>query len=277
MSFAAVFCLLAICCFTPGFYFVRRLRWSPLEKLCGSVGLSLILLYLAAWAIYCARPPGGAAAYFVVTAVLGLTLLAAAIPWSRAAAIILLAGCAVDFSLGIFLQARIESLENTPRRTVFTVAFNPADGSPVPGKPAPYSLTVQTFGNWYAKHSYEIGARWVRDSSQRGPAGPGIAPFRALVRDRFQAGMADDTLFWHGWFTRHGNAMRRLGDLAAGWLDRDLNIPAGALVVLFAGLMWVMARTALRAVAPPGKTLARYTQTGEGDAGQLRGIEPPLG
>ncbi|MGH9674296.1 MAG: hypothetical protein ACRD44_14035 [Bryobacteraceae bacterium] len=45
--------LLAVCCFTPGFFFVRRLRWSPLEKLCGSVALSLILVYLAAWGIYC--------------------------------------------------------------------------------------------------------------------------------------------------------------------------------------------------------------------------------
>src|SRR6516162_1381989 len=47
---------LIICSFTPGFFFIRRLRWTPLEKLCGSVGLSLILLYLAAWAIYCFGP-----------------------------------------------------------------------------------------------------------------------------------------------------------------------------------------------------------------------------
>jgi hypothetical protein len=217
------------------------------------------------------NPFGAAHLTLLPMEVLGLALLAAAFPWSRAAAIILLAGCAVDFSLGIFLQARIESLENTPRRTVFTVAFNPADGAPVPGRPTPYSLSPQAFGNWYAKHSYEIGARWLHDSSQRGPADPGIAPFEALVRGRFQTGMADDALFWHGWFSRHGNAMRHLGDLAAGWLDRGLNIPAGALIALFAGQMWVMAGTALRAIAPPGKTLARYAPTGEG------GIEPPLG
>jgi hypothetical protein len=217
------------------------------------------------------NPFGAAHLTLLPMEVLGLALLAAAFPWSRAAAIILLAGCAVDFSLGIFLQARIESLENTPRRTVFTVAFNPADGAPVPGRPTPYSLSPQAFGNWYAKHSYEIGARWLHDSSQRGPADPGIAPFEALVRGRFQTGMADDALFWHGWFSRHGNAMRHLGDLAAGWLDRGLNIPAGALIALFAGLMWVMAGTALRVIAPPGKRLARYAPTGEG------GIEPPLG
>src|SRR5580698_2912075 len=50
--------LLSVCSFAPGFFFVRKLRWNPLEKLCGSIGLSLILLYLASWAIYCAGPRG---------------------------------------------------------------------------------------------------------------------------------------------------------------------------------------------------------------------------
>jgi hypothetical protein len=53
---ALLLALLIVCSFTPGFFFVRRLRWTPLEKLCGSVGLSLILVYLAAWGIYCFGP-----------------------------------------------------------------------------------------------------------------------------------------------------------------------------------------------------------------------------
>jgi hypothetical protein len=48
--------LLVVCCFAPGFYFVRRLPWTPLEKLCGSIGLSIILLYLAMWGIFCFGP-----------------------------------------------------------------------------------------------------------------------------------------------------------------------------------------------------------------------------
>src|ERR1017187_7183293 len=57
--------LLVVCSFAPGFLFVRRLRWSGLEKLCGSIALSLVLLWLAAWGIYVfARP----AAYFVLAA-----------------------------------------------------------------------------------------------------------------------------------------------------------------------------------------------------------------
>ena len=77
MSFVLVLCLLAICGFAPGFFFLRRLRWSPMEKLCGSIGLSLALLYLASWAIYLAHPPGGPAAWFLVSAVCAAAAIAA--------------------------------------------------------------------------------------------------------------------------------------------------------------------------------------------------------
>ena len=36
--------ILFVCCFAPGFFFVRRLHWSAMEKLSGSVGLSFILV-----------------------------------------------------------------------------------------------------------------------------------------------------------------------------------------------------------------------------------------
>src|ERR1035438_9742679 len=52
--------LLPVCSFAPGFFFVRKLRWNPLEKLCGSIGLSLILLYLVSWGIYCVCARGDA-------------------------------------------------------------------------------------------------------------------------------------------------------------------------------------------------------------------------
>ena len=51
--------LLALCGFAPGFYLLRRLRWSPMEKLCGSVGLSLALLYLASWLVFWLGPSDG--------------------------------------------------------------------------------------------------------------------------------------------------------------------------------------------------------------------------
>src|SRR5450759_21096 len=67
--------LLVVCSFAPGFLFVRRLRWSGLEKLCGSVALSLVLLWLAAWGIYIFAQP---AAYFGLAAVCGVAGIAVA-------------------------------------------------------------------------------------------------------------------------------------------------------------------------------------------------------
>ena len=52
LQVALVLALLLVCAFTPGFFFVRRLPWSPMEKLCGSIGLSLLLLYLVSWEYY---------------------------------------------------------------------------------------------------------------------------------------------------------------------------------------------------------------------------------
>jgi hypothetical protein len=48
--------LLFVCTFTPGFFWVRRFRLNPMEKLCGAIGVSLILLYSVAWACACFAP-----------------------------------------------------------------------------------------------------------------------------------------------------------------------------------------------------------------------------
>jgi hypothetical protein len=45
--------LVPIVCFAPGFLIVRHARrWNPLEKLTASLGASIVLIYLAAFAIY---------------------------------------------------------------------------------------------------------------------------------------------------------------------------------------------------------------------------------
>ncbi len=68
--------LLVICSFVPGFFFVRRLRWTPLEKLCGSIGLSMALVYLAAWTIYCFGPGNSRSAFAVIAlAIVGQAFL----------------------------------------------------------------------------------------------------------------------------------------------------------------------------------------------------------
>src|SRR6202140_381814 len=50
--------LLVVCGFPAGFFLTRNLRWSPMEKLCGSIGASYGLLYLAFGTIYQLTPVG---------------------------------------------------------------------------------------------------------------------------------------------------------------------------------------------------------------------------
>lgn len=52
MRFLLLLLLLSVCSVGPGLFFARRLRLDPLEKLSVSVGLSLVLVYLASFATY---------------------------------------------------------------------------------------------------------------------------------------------------------------------------------------------------------------------------------
>jgi hypothetical protein len=76
--------LLSLCCFAPGFLLVRRLRWSGLEKLCGAIALSLILLWLAVWGVYVLAPGAQPGAYYAIAA---LCAAAGAIAWRDARAL----------------------------------------------------------------------------------------------------------------------------------------------------------------------------------------------
>ena len=50
--------LLVVSGFPAGFFLTRNLRWSPMEKLCGSIGASYGLLYLVFGIIYLLTPTG---------------------------------------------------------------------------------------------------------------------------------------------------------------------------------------------------------------------------
>jgi hypothetical protein len=71
----ALLALLAVTSFAPGLLVVRRLRWSPPEKLVGAVALSLVLVWLAAFGIYVLGLPRWS--HLVVTALAGVSLVAA--------------------------------------------------------------------------------------------------------------------------------------------------------------------------------------------------------
>ncbi len=52
---------------------------------------------------------------------LGITMLAAAFPWRRGLAVMIVAGCVFDFALGIFLHRRVQHLDNLQEKQ-----FSPA-------------------------------------------------------------------------------------------------------------------------------------------------------
>jgi len=70
----ALVALLVATSFAPGFLLVRRLRWSPPEKLVGAVGLSLPLVWLAAFGIHVLGLPRWS--HLVVSALAGASLVA---------------------------------------------------------------------------------------------------------------------------------------------------------------------------------------------------------
>ena len=65
----------------PGLIFLRKLRWSPLEKIAGSIALSLTLLGGLTFAVYWTGLPS--ASYFAVTVIAGALTLAALPDWRR--------------------------------------------------------------------------------------------------------------------------------------------------------------------------------------------------
>jgi hypothetical protein len=68
--------ILAIVSVGPGLLVTRHLRWGPTERLCGAVGASLLLLYLAGFGLYALDAPSSSAWW--LTGLCAVALLAAA-------------------------------------------------------------------------------------------------------------------------------------------------------------------------------------------------------
>ena len=80
---------------------------------------------------------------------LGLTLLAARFTSGRRIALLLVTGCAIDFSLGVLLEARIEHLENTPDPAVLRarIQINGIRMDIAPAAPTTLARTASEIGS----------------------------------------------------------------------------------------------------------------------------------
>ncbi len=188
--------------------------------------------------------------------VLGLTLLAAQFTtrstWSPLVAWLIVAGCAIDFSLGVFLQARIEHLENTAGKTVFA-GLNFRNGTFDIATPVPDSLSSIAWGNWYRKHQYALSEQWLRELAGFRPNDPAVEPSKAAVLPTIEQAVRDDEKFWHGWYRRHGGEIEFFGDHFGSSDATSVLLAVGAL-----GLLWKLSRHVPKAPPKPSpKPLAR--------------------
>ena len=163
--------------------------------------------------------------------ILGLSLLAATFPLRRALWTLVVAGCLIDFSLGIFLHVHLEGLENSPQKQIFR-GLNVVVGK----QPNPVltqdSLSGTAWGNWILKHQYAQLAELSRLPNADG----------AFSQAEMQKSLEDDELYWHGWYSRHNGAIEFLGDHAAGDSGMGTKVLPCLLVVLALGLAGSLAR-----------------------------------
>jgi hypothetical protein len=207
--------------------------WRVLIPMCVVVGVGVVG----------ERSPYGAAHLTLIPLeILGLSLVAAAFPWRRAAAIAVVAGCMVDFSLGVFLQARVEALENTPRQTVFTAILNPQYGGFQTGSPTRDGLSESAWENWFFKHRFTLCRRLLDRLAAYQPADAADREVASRAQGQLQRNLSEDTQYWRGWWGRHDYALAFLGDDVAGESGEGAVIPQAALVILFLALMGALVR-----------------------------------
>jgi hypothetical protein len=142
---------------------------------------------------------------------LGLTLLSARFFSRRLVAWLIIAGCAIDFSLGIFFHVRIQHLENAAGHTYFT-GLSYSRGQFAIGTPGPESLNVSAWRNWLGKHQMAYSEKWLASGESYRPGDPAVEATRADLRAAIAEQLKEDDTLWHGWYARHGGEITLLGD-----------------------------------------------------------------
>ena len=112
---------------------------------------------------------------------LGLTLLSAHVLKSRTIAILVIAGCAIDFGAGVLFHARVQHLDNTADHTYFT-GLSVGQGQFQIGAPGPESLNQAAWRNWMAKHLLTLCSTWLAQGEGYLPGDPAVEPARVELR-----------------------------------------------------------------------------------------------
>ena len=165
---------------------------------------------------------------------LGLTWLAQLYSSRRILAYVILIGMLVDFPLGVFLQARVENLDNSAQRVYFS-GLSFTNGRFVLGEPSQESLTTFAWLNWLQKHKYALCRQWLTEMDRQREDGPESSRAVAEMRAHLQVMLNEDASLWQGWYARHGGSILFFGDhFGRAWP------PAGLLLALSVGLLWML-------------------------------------
>jgi hypothetical protein len=166
---------------------------------------------------------------------LGLAYLAIAAPHlRRIAATALILGCAVDFAFGVFLQARVENIENTAEQEAFALDFSSVKLTPVS-----YVLNSVAWYNWYYKHLLSACENGVDKAAQTGIVSATEA--RAVSGECRE----NDVEKFGGWYSRHNGEITFLGDWAAPLSLSAIDAASVVMVLLALGWMAGLKRTLL--------------------------------
>jgi hypothetical protein len=184
---------------------------------------------------------------------LGIILIAAWFPWSRAAVVFLLAGCAIDFSLGIFLHLRVENMQNTPGRTIYS-GLSVQGNNIVAGAQGPDTLGGSAWLNWFWKSRDALHTQWIRQLA-------GLPQNDALQRtaDQMKSFIAQNSRDFGGWYGRHGGRITFLGDHLSGPSFAGIDIPSVLFLLLFVGMMRALWKESLR-LAPAAMPESQIVQ-----------------
>ena len=146
---------------------------------------------------------------------LGITLLAAKFISRRWIAYLVVAGCAIDFSMGIFLHARVQHLDNTPGHTYFT-GLSYDGGQFFIGAAGPDSMNMAAWRNWMAKHQVALCRQWLATGEAFHRGDPAFEQARVDLRAAIAERLQEDDTIWHGWYHRHGGEFELIGDHFGG-------------------------------------------------------------
>lgn len=199
---------------------------------------------------------GSAHLTLIPLVVLGLSMIASAFPGRRVLAAVVLAGCLIDFYFGVWLQARVESLENSPGRMVFSAGARTTDGGIQRGELTPETLSVAAWENWFLKHKFELAQEFLGklESFRSADGGENLV---ATMGPKLERDMREDSTMWGDWWSRHQYRLRFLGDDALS-LDDILPPLAGVLgLALLVLVVWDLRTPKPKQTPAPASRAAR--------------------